>query len=109
MKLKYHEYARIKRYEKKHPQKKLFLRFKLFLYGTQFYVDEYMPWPIFILLWIPMVIVEFFNCMFVYGLRYFAIPTKEDYDHTTWINKDNDSYNYCARLWDYRNEWKEVK
>lgn len=108
MKLKYNEYYRIKGYEKKHTKKKLFLRFELFLSDTRFYVNEYMPWPIFILLWIPMVITEFFSCLWEDGLRYFVIPCKHDYDQTTWIYEDRDSYNYCARLWDYRNERKEI-
>ena len=102
VKFSYRQFAEICNYKKDHKSERLTRNFWLSKKSDViFYIEEEVRLSIFILLFIPDIIITFFYCVWDGGLREFELPSRHIKGST--IYSGCKGFDICQKIWDKTN------
>ena len=101
IKISWNDVVEINHYKQKHLRDRLLCAHFLYRYetGSGCYFKQYSraKWLVYLLLLLPVLLWEFFGCLWDGGLRSFVWPSIEIHNYP--IISSDASFGYCMELW----------
>lgn len=102
IRLSYMEWEKIQGYKKTHWLEILFCYFRMSKVGNIYLVYAKIHPVAYVLLFIPLIILTFLDCIWNCGLKEFQLPPM--LVTNSYIYPDNVMYDYCEVTWDAENK-----
>ena len=102
IKLSYYEWSKIQGYKKVHWLEILCCYFRMVREDNVYYVYAKVHPVAYILLFIPVILLTFFDCIWNCGLKKFQLPSM--WLTGSYIFPEHIMYDYCEVTWDAKNK-----
>lgn len=102
IRLSYYEWTKIQGYKKEHWFELLFCYFRMSKINNIYHVCAKVRPVAYVLLFIPLIVLTFCDCIWNCGLKEFQLPPM--WVTGSYIYPDNVMYDYCEVTWDAKNK-----